>query len=200
MKETTKASERRINDKTIDFQKIFKGYGIDIGPGNDPLPVQLFPNISSLELFDQDRGNAENLCAYFNQKTFDFIHMSNVLEHLSPSPTIILKTYKLLLKPGGHIVITVPDFELYEKGFWPSKFNSDHKWAFADNKTITQYPNYFRIINPHSIVDELRMFYNCKRCELITTNYDYSLSKEIDQTFDFNKRVECCWEIILENI
>jgi hypothetical protein len=35
-----------------------------------------------------------------------------------------------LVKPGGYLVIVVPDEDLYEQGMWPSRFNTDHKATF----------------------------------------------------------------------
>ena len=194
MKETSKASLRRLNDRSINFHNIFRGFGIDVGPGDDPISTQYFPNIENLILFDQDAGNAEILDQYFPANTFDFIHMSNVLEHLSPHPSIILRNYRKILKKGGFLIITVPDFELYEKCVWPSKYNPDHKWAFSDkiHRTST--------LNPFLLSEGLEPDYKCHRLELITSNYNYNLSSEIDQTLHFEDKVECCWEIILENI
>lgn len=36
-----------------------------------------------------------------------------------------------VVKPGGHLVVLVPDEDLYEQGQWPSTFNGDHKWTFT---------------------------------------------------------------------
>ena len=39
-----------------------------------------------------------------------------------------------LVKPGGYLIILVPDKDLYEQGAWPSMFNSEHKWTFTIKK------------------------------------------------------------------
>src|SRR5213075_2184625 len=36
-----------------------------------------------------------------------------------------------LVKPGGVLFLIVPDEDLYEQGFWPSRFNPDHKRTFT---------------------------------------------------------------------
>ncbi len=35
----------------------------------------------------------------------------------------------------GHLIVTVPDEDLYEQGVFPSTYNSDHKWTFSVFKT-----------------------------------------------------------------
>ncbi len=39
-----------------------------------------------------------------------------------------------VLKPGGHLVVTIPEEDLYEQGRFPSTFNLDHKWTFTIHK------------------------------------------------------------------
>ena len=41
-----------------------------------------------------------------------------------------------LVKPGGVLFVIVPDEDLYEQGFWPSRFNCDHKWTFTIAKHV----------------------------------------------------------------
>ena len=45
-----------------------------------------------------------------------------------------------LVKPGGAMVIVVPDEDLYEQGVWPSLFNRDHYATFRINKTDSWSP------------------------------------------------------------
>ena len=46
-------------------------------------------------------------------------------------PRVALQHWLRVLKPGGHLVVTVPDEDLYEQGVWPSTFNGDHKHTFT---------------------------------------------------------------------
>ena len=39
-----------------------------------------------------------------------------------------------MLEPGGHLIVTVPDEDLYEQGHFPSDYNRDHKWTFTIHK------------------------------------------------------------------
>jgi SAM-dependent methyltransferase len=45
-----------------------------------------------------------------------------------------------LVRPGGHMVIVVPDEDLYEQGAWPSLFNPDHKATFNLRKKASWSP------------------------------------------------------------
>jgi SAM-dependent methyltransferase len=63
----------------------------------------------------------------------DFVHSSHCLEHLE-DPFEGISNWFRILKPGGHLVITVPEEDLYEQGLFPSTFNADHKWTFTINK------------------------------------------------------------------
>jgi len=45
-----------------------------------------------------------------------------------------------LVKPGGYLIIVVPDEDLYEQGIWPSIFNSDHKATFNLRKLKSWSP------------------------------------------------------------
>ena len=44
-----------------------------------------------------------------------------------------LEQWWQLVKPGGAMVIVVPDEDLYEQGAWPSLFNRDHSATFRLN-------------------------------------------------------------------
>jgi SAM-dependent methyltransferase len=61
---------------------------------------------------------------------FDFVYSSHCLEHLEDVPCA-LRNWVRLVKPGGWLYIIVPDYVLYERLSWPSRFNSDHKATFS---------------------------------------------------------------------
>lgn len=115
--ETSKSLERR--KRNGDMEKYLTGMGIDIGCGRDPLP-------GAIE-FDKVINNkdAHNL-KEFNDGYFDYVYSSHCLEHLE-DPATALDEWWRVIKPGGYLYIAVPDFALYEKRIWPSKFNNDHK-------------------------------------------------------------------------
>ena len=45
-----------------------------------------------------------------------------------------------MLRPGGCLLIVVPDEDLYEQSRWPSQFNGDHKWSLTIHKRLNWSP------------------------------------------------------------
>ena len=129
MYETSKAVQRRLHDPNF-ISRYFKGSGIDIGPGNDPLReyVELFP-LMTVVSWDKAEGDAEDMIGC-RDETFDFVHASHCLEDMN-DPQVALTNWFRILKPGGHLIVTVPDEDMYEQGIFPSEFNTDHKWTFT---------------------------------------------------------------------
>lgn len=101
---------------------ILKGDGLDIGCGPDPVFPDAMP-------FDVKDGDANHITDYI-KKQFDFVYSSHCLEHMVDAKAAILEWWQLV-KPGGVLFLLVPDEDLYEQGFWPSRFNRDHKWTFT---------------------------------------------------------------------
>jgi SAM-dependent methyltransferase len=108
-----------------DFDKYLKGDGIDIGAGNDPLRALT----GTVRPWDMPDGDAQIL-AGVGANTFDFVYSSHCLEHMRDVPEA-LRNWIRVLKPGGWLYIVVPDYILYEKMTWPSRFNHDHKQSFS---------------------------------------------------------------------
>ena len=75
----------------------------------------------------------ENLLDIANQK-FDVITLWHVLEHVENLKTTI-KTLKKLLKPGGRIVIAVPNYKSFDAKFyneyWAAYDVPRHLWHFS---------------------------------------------------------------------
>ena len=115
------ASKTKIYFGVLENQ-IFKGKGIDIGCGNDPI-------FADIERFDILDGDANNICKYV-KKQFDFVFSSHCLEHMK-NPFHTIQQWWTLVKENGYLYIIVPDEDLYEHGHFPSKHNSEHKWTFT---------------------------------------------------------------------
>ena len=111
----------RLRDADF-FRTYFSGSVLDIGCGPDLV-------IPSAQPFDQDHGDANQIRDYFPAETFDTVHSSHCLEHMRDVRAALLQWWSLV-KPGGYLVLVVPDENLYEQGYWPSLFNSDHKSTF----------------------------------------------------------------------
>lgn len=129
---TSLALERRRADGTF-AAHYFVGDGIDIGAGADPLSDQSanFPQMRSCRSWDKQDGDAEAMDG-LAAESFDFVYSSHCLEHLR-RPLVAFARWWELVRPGGHLVVVVPDAHLYEQDHWPSRFNLDHKWRFSAN-------------------------------------------------------------------
>ena len=137
--ETSKQFFRRSRDMRYASRWIV-GNGIDIGSGDDPLSklAPHFPLLKSVRDYDLPDGDAMLMEGVAND-TYDFVHSSHCLEHLI-DPVVALGNWIRICRPGGHLLITVPDEDLYEQGIWPSAFNPDHKWTFTIAKSSSWSP------------------------------------------------------------
>ncbi len=133
MFEQSKAAKRRYRDGDF-LARYFAGNGIDVGAGPDSLAryAGMFPLMRSVRGWDLPDGDAQ-LLASVPDASYDFLHASHCLEHMR-EPASALANWIRVVRPGGHLVITVPDEDLYERGVFPSRFNSDHKWTFTLHK------------------------------------------------------------------
>lgn len=112
--------------------KYFSGRVLDIGCG----PNLVVPNAVP---FDKEQGDAQNILEYLKPSTFDCVHSSHSLEHMRDVPNALEQWWQLV-KPGGAMVIVVPDEDLYEQGVWPSLFNRDHSATFRLHKSDSWSP------------------------------------------------------------
>ena len=143
--ETTKQMVRRSSDRRFSTRWII-GDGIDIGCGPDPLSklADYFPLMKSLRPWDLPDGDAI-LMAGVEDGSYDFVHSSHCLEHLD-DPFLAMTHWIRICKEEGHLLVTVPDEDLYEQGVWPSTFNSDHKWTFTILKPRSWSPRSVSVI------------------------------------------------------
>jgi SAM-dependent methyltransferase len=173
-RETEKSNKRRITQEI--FHRVFKGKGIDIGCGPDLLTNSFKPQHEiHCEAFDKQHGDANNITKYRQKESYDFVYSSHCLEHVY-DPFKSLQEWGQLVKPGGYMVVVIPEEDLYEQGHFPSRYNSDHKWTFTIYKPTSK---------PHTVnvVDLLKQLdgFEIIRIEKVDTNYDYNL-KNRDQT------------------
>jgi SAM-dependent methyltransferase len=130
---------RRAHDARF-ATRYFCGDGIDVGGGVDSLGLfrEFFPLMRRLFTYEKEHGDAQ-LLTNVNDDTFDFLYSSHCLEHLR-DPVEALRNWIRVVKPGGHLVVDVPEEDLYEQGTWPSNFNSDHKLSFTLSKRQSWSP------------------------------------------------------------
>ena len=183
---TSLAVKRRI----ATAQPYFKGSGIDVGGGHDGLhqyaAVLGFDGCRNWDLPD---GDAQYL-ATVADGTYDFLHSSHCLEHMVDPPTA-LSHWVRVVKPGGHLVITVPDEELYEHLHWPSRYNADHKWSFTIYQEESRLP---RSLNVLELLMPLASQVEILKVERIEAGYRLDLG-DLDQTA--TATAECAIEIVL---
>ncbi|OGX04084.1 MAG: SAM-dependent methyltransferase [Nitrospirae bacterium RIFCSPLOWO2_12_FULL_63_8] len=130
MKECSKSIMRRMREPNF-VKRYFVGSGLDVGGGPDPLGLyrEMFPKMRGVRTFDREDGDAEALDG-IEADSLDFVHASHTLEHMR-DPARALASWFRVLKPGGHLIVTVPDEDLYEQGKFPSTWNGDHKHTFT---------------------------------------------------------------------
>lgn len=193
--EQSKAAKRRLLDPRFS-ERWFVGDGLDVGCGNDPIDVDLWPLVSSITPYDRELDashNAETL-AGLDDEMFDFVHSSHCLEHMQYIYQAV-GAWLQVLKPGGFLIVTIPDWVLYESCQWPSRSNGDHKAAFtlseklADKALVEKIPI-------HNVLDLLRNFEDTTTLEhitLLTAHYN-PLEFGTDQTLG---QAECAIEFVL---
>lgn len=139
MRETSKCYQVRL--RRGDFDKYLKGDGIDIGAGPDPLHV---PS-GTVRAWDLNDGDAQKMAGVADG-AYDFVYSSHCLEHMRDLPEA-LGNWVRILKPGGWLYFVVPDYILYEKMTWPSRFNGDHKQSFSSQitRSAVMRPNHWHV-------------------------------------------------------
>jgi SAM-dependent methyltransferase len=118
--ETTKSRRRREREGF--FEKYCRDSGLDIGHGGDPV----LPTVRGWDMVDGDAHHLKGLA----DESFDFVYASHLLEHMH-SPEVALRSWWRVLKPGGFLIVAVPERDLYEqRRRLPSRLNPDHKTFF----------------------------------------------------------------------
>lgn len=190
-RETWKATQRRLAEDDrgeFPWRKVFHGRGIDAGCGPDKLP---FSNCIG---FDVDDGDANKLSSYFPPESFDYVHGSHVLEHMH-NPTAALRDWLKLVKPGGWIVQTVPDWGTYEWFTFPSKNNPDHKSSWSLIYRGSTFPIHCHI---PTFLAQFKDVADIKLMRYVEENFDWKLPRSIDQTWIPETRCEIWNEFVLQ--
>jgi SAM-dependent methyltransferase len=190
MKECSKSIGRRLADPNF-ARRYFVGHGLDIGGRPDPLVLygELFPLLKSVWTWDWEDGDAQYM-AGVSDSSFDFVFASHCLEHLR-DPVEGLANWFRILKPGGHLVVCVPDEDLYEQGRFPSTFNRDHKttWTIFKQRSWSSFSR-----NLLDVAQGLGAAAEIRKIELIDSLYRYSLPR-YDQSL--TPVAECAIELIV---
>lgn len=190
VKECSKSIGRRLADSRF-ATRYFRGKGVDIGGAPDPLALyqEFFPLMTGIRTWDLADGDAQYMEGIADE-TFDFVFSSHCLEHLV-DPETGLKTWMRVLKPGGFLICSVPDEDLYEQGQFPSTFNKDHKHTFTIGKG-SSWSN--RSINLLELLARLGPAASVEKLELLDATYRYDLPR-FDQTL--TPVAECGIEFVI---
>jgi SAM-dependent methyltransferase len=190
MKENSKSVLRRLADSNYG-RRYLVGDGVDIGGKPDPLALyrEFFPLMRSVRTWDMEDGDAQFMAGVADG-TFDFVFSSHCLEHLG-DPAEGLRNWLRVLKPGGHLVIAVPDEDLYEQGVWPSTHNKGHRHTFTVNKQRSWSPS---SINLLTLLADLGPEADVRKLEVLDQTYRYDLPR-FDQTL--TPIGECGIEIVV---
>lgn len=189
MWEQSKAAKRRFHDGNF-LTRYFVGHGIDIGGAPDPLGqyVRVFPLMLSVRTWDMADGDAQFMSGV-EDNSIDFVHASHCLEHMVDVREALINWIRIT-KPGGFIIITVPDEVLYEHEKWPSAYNSDHKWSFSVCNLQSTMPNSIAAVE---LAREFAHSVNLERLIQINDFYRPVLA-DLDQTL--TPVAECAIEIV----
>lgn len=123
--ETRKAHERRCGEGF--FERYCTGRVLDVGCGRLDTGDGEDLVVPHALGWDKDMGDATFLDG-LPDESFDTVYASHVLEHLS-NPWLALLNWRRVLRLGGHLIISVPHRDLYEKSRrLPSRWNPDHKF------------------------------------------------------------------------
>lgn len=190
MLEQSKSARRRYYDGNF-ITRYFRGSGIDIGAGQDVIAQygRQFPLITAVRGWDMPDGDAQYL-ASIPDNTFDFVHSSHCLEHMQ-DPQVALRNWIRVAKPGGYLIITVPDEDMYERLQWPSKWTNEHLWSFTIYKTDSPMPKSVNVID---LVREFASQVSCERIKLID---DFFQPHVTDRDLTLTMNAECAIEFIL---
>ena len=124
MGNNARAYGRRIREGF--YRNYIFGKGLDIGCPTYKRAIS--PNV---DLWDSKLGDGDATFLFgVKDNKYSFVLASHILEHLEDRETA-LKNWIRVLKPGGHLIITVPERDLFEeKRELPSEYNHDHKCYF----------------------------------------------------------------------
>ena len=196
MNETSKSIFKKLSDSRYATRYIV-GDGIDIGAGQDSLDqyFEFFPLAKSCMNWDLVNGDAQYLKGV-SDNSFDFVNSSHCLEHMQ-DPHVALNNWLRILKTGGHLLLSVPDEDLYEQGIFPSTYNADHKHTFTIYKRSSWCSN---SINLFDLLSSTDYSLQILKIELLDSTYKYKTSQVSRSDQSMTAIGECAIEVILKKL
>jgi SAM-dependent methyltransferase len=188
VRECSKSIVRRLADSNF-LRKYFVGDGIDIGGKPDPLILyaSLFPGIRSLKTWDWEDGDAQHMAGVADD-SFDFVFSSHCLEHLV-DPSEGLANWFRIVRPGGYLIVDIPDEDMYEQGVFPSTHNRDHKTSWTISKARSWSPasinllDFVGVLGPAADIRKIEVIDSTFRPEL--PRYDQTIAPIAECAIEF---------------
>lgn len=167
--ESGKQVMRRLSDHRF-ATRWFVGDGIDIGFGAAPLCdfAGFFPSMKSLRTWRTSDGDVTAM-ASVSAASYDFVHSNHCLEHLT-DPARALQNWIRICRPNGHLIITVPDEDLYEQGVWPSVVDPEHQWTFTILKKRSWSP---KSVSLFALLERFAADVEVLKIEKLDAGFDY---------------------------
>lgn len=109
-----------------DFGRVLKKRGVDRVVGIEIVPRAW--EIAKEQLDEVILGNIEEMDLPFEEDTFDAVFCNDVLEHLV-NPLEVLKKIRHVLKPGGSVIISIPNVRFYEV---VHMLAANGRWEYVD--------------------------------------------------------------------
>lgn len=190
MKHTGKATLRRLGQADFTTRYLI-GQGLDIGGAADPLGQyrELFPAITAVRSWDGIDGDCQYLTGLADN-SFDFVHAGHALQRM-PDPREALRHWLRVLKPGGHLIVLVPDEDMYEQGHWPSRRHHDNRWTFTVFKTKSWSPASLNLLE---LVQVLGAQADLQRLDVLAAGFRHAVPR-FDQTQ--TPVAECAIELVI---
>lgn len=142
----------------IENQNRGVGSLLDIGAGTGDFLVaaknrnwQVFgmePNPSAINLAKEKALFLETDLGAFKHQQFDVVTLWHVLEHIPNLDQVILQLSELV-KPGGSLIIAVPNFRSYDARyygkFWAAYDVPRHLWHFSQSSMSKIFKSHFKL-------------------------------------------------------
>lgn len=191
MLESTKAVARRSHDRRF-TTTYFVGNGMDVGCGQDPIAnyKEFYPLMGDVRPWDLSDGDGALLEGVENE-SLDFLHSSHSLEHMQ-DPYVAMDNWLRVLKKGGHMVLLLPDEDMFEQGVWPSTYaGADHITSWTIKKKESWCPASINVLDFFGKYSDM---VEILKVEKLDSTFLYTWEK-MDQTRGIIQ--ECAIEVIL---
>ena len=146
MTSSTLAATRRALDPSF-TRHYFIGRGIDLGPGSEPLAgfAGAFPAITALDTAAWPPEHLEALPGLADD-SYDFVH-SDLSLAIVKNCFAALQRWFALVRPGGHLILRVPDEDMAGRGLYPNPLAPEWKWTFTIYKRQSWSAKSINLVN-----------------------------------------------------